>query len=88
MPLTDKRKIMKTKQGTFRINPPKAWGDFFKLTGEEKLETISDAPFIAFPPQVKTTKEKIEALMKIVRLLEIEPEIIYPEASRAYRKKE
>lgn len=86
MPVLERRKVHKTKAGTYRLNAPKDWGDFFNIQDKEALDTIADAPWVVFPQQVKTKKDRIEALRKIITLIEATPERPYPIAHRGPKK--
>jgi hypothetical protein len=86
MPVLERRKILKMKEGSYRMNPPKDWAEFFGLRGGEELDTIADAPWVVFPPSVKSREDRIAALQKIIALIEATPERPFPEAKRGKKK--
>ncbi len=67
--------------------PPKDWAEFFAMKGGEELDTIADAPWIVFPPQVFTKEQRMEALKKIIMLIEATPERPFPKAKAGKKKK-
>jgi len=85
MPTLQTRKLTKTGKGSFNICAPKDWAKFFQLVGGEELEIIADMPVVAFPPQVKTKEDRIDALRKIITLIEITPERPFPKAKTGRR---
>lgn len=86
MPVLEKRRIHRSKDGILKMTPPKDWGDFFSLRGGEDLETIADAPWVVFPPQIATKADKIKRLQDIITLIKATPEP-YPEARRKGKRK-
>ena len=88
MPVTERRRITKTKQGTFRMQLPKDWADFFEIEEKADVDIIADTPVVVFPPQGVSKKDRIDALEKIITLLGATPEKPYPIAHRGPKGKQ
>ncbi len=84
MPITERRKISRTKLGDSILRLPKGWARMFGYP--EEVELIIDTPVVAFPPSVKSNADRVDALKKIIRIIEASPESPYPEAKRRKKK--
>ncbi|TDA32076.1 MAG: hypothetical protein DSO04_02910 [Hadesarchaea archaeon] len=73
MPLIEKRKLGIGGPNSYQVTVPKGWVKFFKLKPGEEVELVVDTPVVVFPPNLGR-KEKIEALQKICKLIELLPE--------------
>ena len=88
MPVLERRKLSKVGVDSFLMRVPRDWVRFFEMRGGEELDTIADLPFIAFPPQIKSKEERIEALKKIIALIEATPEFPFPKPEKGKGKKQ
>jgi phosphate uptake regulator len=86
MPVLERRRLTKTVKGSYIICPPKDWVRFFNLKGGEELDMIADMPVVVFPPQVSSKEQRIDALKKIITLIEATPEP-FPEAKKGRKKR-
>lgn len=84
MPVTERRRVSRTKTGDSILRLPKGWTRMFG--NPEEVELIIDTPVVAFPPVVKSNADRVDALKKIIRIIEASPESPYPEAKRRKRK--
>ncbi|MBA7593086.1 hypothetical protein ES703_00002 [subsurface metagenome] len=82
MPVTERRKVTHTPTGEI-LHLPKGWTDMFGTPDE--VDLVIDTPVVVFAPPVKSNKQRIDALKKIIQILEAVPEIPYPLA-RGKRK--
>lgn len=89
MPVLETKKIVRAgKQGAV-VYLPKGWLDFFNIDPKDlpvKVETVTDLPFVVFPPSVAERLSQIEALKKIITLLEATPDR-FPDVKKGGRKK-
>jgi len=76
MPVVERRKVNYDKQRTPIVRLPKGWARMFGYPREADL--VIDTPVVFFSPNVKTNKERAEALRKIINILENVPEPPYP----------
>lgn len=77
MPVLETKKIVRAGEKGAVVYIPKGWLDFFNLKIEDlpvKVETVTDLPFIVFPPAVTDRQAQIEAMKKIILLLEATPD--------------
>lgn len=77
MPVLEVKKIVRAGKSGAVVYLPKGWLDFFNLKAEDfpiKVETVTDLPFIVFPPTVTERQAQIEAMKKIINLLEATPD--------------
>jgi antitoxin component of MazEF toxin-antitoxin module len=72
MPVTDRRKVVEVG-GSLAVTLPKGWVDFFRLRPGEELGLVVDTPVVVFPRGL-TREQKVEALEKIKKLIELLPE--------------
>jgi hypothetical protein len=84
MPVTERRKVTHTVTGEI-IRLPKGWTEMFGTPDE--VELVIDTPVIVFAPTVKSNKQRIDALKKIIQILEAVPELPYPMARKSRPKK-
>ncbi|MQY68654.1 MAG: hypothetical protein GH150_04655 [Hadesarchaea archaeon] len=83
------KKIVRAGKKGAVVYVPKGWLDFFNLEVEDlpvKVETVTDLPFVVFPPQITDRKSQTEALKKIIILLETAPDR-FPDARKGRKKK-
>lgn len=53
----------------------------------DEVELVIDTPVVVFAPPVKSNKQRIDALKKIIQILGAVPEMPYPLARRRRVKK-
>jgi phosphate uptake regulator len=87
MPVLERRKLTKTGKESYIICLPKDWVRFFGLKGGEELDMIADMPVVVFPPQVSSKEQRIDALKKIITLIEATPERPFPRAKKERKKR-
>jgi len=88
MPVVERRRVsytQKNQQGDGILHLPRGWLAMFGKPRD--VDIVVDTPVVAFPPQVSTKRERIEALKKIIQILEAVPEAPYPAARRGRREK-
>ncbi|MBA7503786.1 hypothetical protein ES706_02407 [subsurface metagenome] len=89
MPVLVTKKIVRAGKKGAVVYIPKGWLDFFNLQLDDlplKVETVTDLPFIVFPPTVTDRQAQIEAMKKIIILLEATPDR-FPEVKKGRKKK-
>ncbi|MBW2560721.1 MAG: hypothetical protein JRE40_07695 [Deltaproteobacteria bacterium] len=86
MPVLERRKLSKVGKDSFMMRLPRDWARFFELRGGEELDTVADMPVVVFPPQIESKAQRIEALKKIITLIEATPEKPFPPVKRGKRR--
>lgn len=79
MPVTERRKVTHTVTGEL-LRLPKGWTEMFG--NPDEVELVIDTPVVIFAPPVKSNKQRVDALKKIINILESVPELPYPQARR------
>ena len=87
MPVIESRKITKGPAGDGVMRLPIEWMRFFKIEGGTTVDVVADTPVVVFPPHVEKKKDRIEALQKIIQLIDAVPERPYPIAKRGRGRK-
>lgn len=85
MPVVERRRVTYTRdgRGDVILHLPRGWADMFGQPRE--VDIIVDTPVVAFAPVVRTNRQKIEALRKIIQILKAVPDSPYPRARRGRR---
>jgi bifunctional DNA-binding transcriptional regulator/antitoxin component of YhaV-PrlF toxin-antitoxin module len=73
MPVIERRKLGIGGPKSFQVTVPKSWVEFFRLKPGQEVELVVDTPVVVFPPNLGK-REKIDALQKICKLIELLPE--------------
>jgi hypothetical protein len=83
MPVTERRRVTHSATGDL-VRLPKGWSRMF---GEpDEVELVIDTPVVIFAPTVKSNKQRIDALEKIIQIPKAVPEIPYPEAKKQRKR--
>jgi hypothetical protein len=83
MPVIERRRVTHAATGDL-VRLPKGWSRMFG--DPDEVELVIDTPVVIFSPNVKSNKQRIEALEKIIQILKAVPELPYPEARRDKKK--